>query len=188
MKKVFSQNYIYPSKIQFYRGFLELILIIVITPILFFSFNLQENFQFNISLAVTLTMIFYTLASFIKAYILLKIVYYYSSQSVSFLIISQSFGGTIIRLIKIVKEKDAGKWKYLLFFLEVLGIVMILISSLINDEIIIINKYGLNENVKSNIIRRSELEMIDMNLIDDPHLYDIDFKDENNDENLENNN
>ena len=73
-------------------------------------------------------------------------------------------------------------------FLEVLGIVMILISSLINDEIIIINKYGLNENVKSNIIRRSELEMIDMNLIDDPHLYDIDFKDENNDENLENNN
>ena len=65
---------------------------------------------------------------------------------------------------------------------------MILISSLINDEIIIINKYGLNENVKSNIIRRSELEMIDMNLIDDPHLYDIDFKDENNDENLENNN
>ena len=188
VKKVFSQNYIYPAKIQFYRGFLELILIIVITPILFFSFNLQENFQFNISLAVTLTMIFYTLASFIKAYILLKIVYHYSSQSVSFLIISQSFGGTIIRLIKIVKEKDAGKWKYLLFFLEVLGIVMILISSLINDEIIIINKYGLNENVKSNIIRRSELEMIDMNLIDDPHLYDIDFKDENNDENLENNN
>ena len=51
--------------------------------------------------------------------------------------------------------------------MEFLGVIIILLSSLIYDEIIIINKWGLNNNVKTNITARSESEMKNMFKISD---------------------
>ena len=57
--------------------------------------------------------------------------------------------------------KDGG-WKIVLILLEIIGILIILFACLIYDEIIIINKWGLNTNVKKGIINRGELEMKNM--------------------------
>ena len=163
MKQIFSKDYIYPANMQFDKGLFEFILIVVVTPILFFSFNLQSDFNFNISLEVALTMILYTISSFVKAFILLKIIYHYSSQSVSFLTISQSLGGSIIRFATNTIEN----WKYFSCVFEIIGVILILIASLIYDEIIIINRWGLNENVNLGIINRGALEMEEINKIEE---------------------
>jgi predicted permease len=113
-----------------------MLLLLVLTPILFFSF--KQKLEFNFDIIVTITMIFYTLTAFLKAYILLKIIYHYSSQSVSFLIISQSFGGFISRFVKITKEeKESNEYKYFLIILEFIGILIALFATLVYDEIII---------------------------------------------------
>ena len=91
---------------MFLRGIGEFILILIITPIFYFFVwkNENNNFVFKNELTNAILMIiFYTLSSFIKAYVLLKVIYYFSSQSVSFLIISESITGSIYEIIKFFK-------------------------------------------------------------------------------------
>ena len=178
MKQIFSEEYLYPANMQFYRAIVELILISIITPILFFSFNIDLKFNTeNISLVIPTT-IFSALAAFIKAFITLKIIYHYSSQSVSFLRISQSFSGSITKLINIfTNEISNDKWKICLIILEIISILIILFASLVYDEIIIINKCELNKNVKLGIINRGESEVKNINLLRESNLDDSQFVD-----------
>jgi len=169
VKQIFSENNILPESFQFLRGLGEMILIILITPILFFSFDLENKFNFEPENIITA--ILYTLAEFVKAYFLLKIIYHFSSQSVPFLTLSESLGGTITEIIKIFKDENKDADDFILITLEILGIFIILFSSLVYDEVIIINKWKLNENVKIGIINRGELEMKNMNKLDNNPLH-----------------
>ena len=155
--QLFKDNNLLPQSFQFLRGIFEMIIIIIITPILFFSFGLELDFHFGVE--QTVTMIFYTIGLFVKAYFLIRVIYHFSFQSVSFLVISESFGESIIEIIKIIKDKDKNTIDVILLILEIIGILIILFSSLIYNEIIIINKWGLNRNVKGDIMIRGELEM-----------------------------
>ena len=155
--QLFKDNHILPQSFQFLRGIFEMMIIIVITPILFFSFGLELDFHFGVE--QTITMIFYTIGLFVKAYFLIIVIYHFSSQSVSFLIISESFGVAIIEIIKIIKDNYKNAADIILLILEIIGIVIILFSSLIYNEIIVINKWDLNINVKEDIMVRGELEM-----------------------------
>ena len=165
IKQIFSEEYLFPANFQFYRGITELILIAVITPILFFSFKLKLVFVGNVSIMIP-ALIINALADFIKSFITFKIIYHYSSQSVSFLRISQSFGSSITKFIGIFGNNnnknniDRG-WKIILIILEFISVIIILFASLVYDEIVIINKWGLNKNVKLGIIHRGLLDTKD---------------------------
>ena len=169
VKQIFSEDYLYPANMQFDRGVFEMVIILIMTPILYYSFNLELEFNSENVHIIVLILITFTIFGFVKAYILLKIIYHYSSQSVSFLIISQSFGRAISRIIKISRNK---KYKngYIPCIFEFIAVLFILFSSLVYDEIIIINLMGLNENVKKGIIKRGELEMEKIHLIDENEL------------------
>lgn len=166
IKQLFLNNYIIPELMQFIRGLFELVIILIITPILYYSFNLDSKFNFD-KLTV-IFMIINILVGFIKAYILLKVIYNYSIQSVSFLLISQSLPYSIYGIIyvfKYVEEKNADD--FILISFEILGILIILFATLVYDEIIIINKWNLNKNVKLFIMKRGEDENEDMDNLDD---------------------
>ena len=172
VKQIFLEDYLNPAKFQFYRGIAESILIAVITPILFFSFQIKLDLgYYNLNIVIP-TIIIRLLANFVKSYITLKIIYHYSSQSVSFLLISQSFGGSITRLIEIFIKGIGEEWKIIFILLEIISILIILFASLVYDEIIIINKWRFNENVKLGIINRGEIEMEVMNTFRDSKLDD----------------
>ena len=184
VKKIFSEEYLQPASMQFYRGIAEFIVILVITPILYFSFgvNLKVNSDNLIIVIVTISLC--TLAAFVKAYILVKIIYHYSFQSVSFLIISQSLGGSITRFIDIFKEEiSIAGWKIFVIFLEIICILTVLFASLVYDEIIIINKCDLNKNVKLGIINRAELEMETISTLAENEMDDDQFIDNDNNNN-----
>ena len=169
IKQLFLNNYIIPELMQFIRGLFELVIILIITPILYYSFNLDSKFNFD-KLTV-IFMIINILVGFIKAYILLKVIYNYSIQSVSFLLISQSLPYSIYGIIyvfKYVEEKNADD--FILISFEILGILIILFATLVYDELIIINKWNLNKNVKLFIMKRGEDENEDMDNLDDMYL------------------
>ena len=169
IKQLFLNNYIIPELMQFIRGLFELVIILIITPILYYSFNLDSKFNFD-KLTV-IFMIINILVGFIKAYILLKVIYNYSIQSVSFLLISQSLPYSIYGIIyvfKYVEEKNADD--FILISFEILGILIILFATLVYDEIIILNKWNLNKNVKLFIMKRGEDENEDMDNLDDMYL------------------
>ena len=139
IKQLFLNNYIIPELMQFIRGLFELVIILIITPILYYSFYLDSDFNFD--KVTVIFMIINILVGFVKAYILLKVIYNYSIQSVSFLLISQSLPYSIYGIIyvfKYVEEKNADD--FILISFEILGILIILFATLVYDEIIIINK------------------------------------------------
>ena len=157
IKKLFTENYLLPEKFMLIRGIFVGLIIIVLTPILYFSFGLTWMITFHTSNIVTI--VIYTLCSFVKAYFLLKIIYYFSSQSVSFLVISESITGCICRIIDFIKDKNKETLEYILVVLELIGILIITFSTLLYDEVVIVNKCGLNRNVRKKIIKRGEEEM-----------------------------
>ena len=180
IKQIFSEEYLFPANFQFYRGITELILIAVITPILFFSFKLKLVFVGNVSIMIP-ALIINALADFIKSFITFKIIYHYSSQSVSFLRISQSFGSSITKFIGIFGNNNGRGWKIILIILEFISVIIILFASLVYDEIVIINKWGLNKNVKLGIIYRGLLDTKDTfreRELDDKSLFDNDSKED----------
>ena len=62
----------------------------------------------------------------------------------------------------IIKTKDKSEisiYSYISFPLEIIALILIIFGTLIYEEIVIVNKYGLNLNVKRGIIERSEEEM-----------------------------
>ena len=91
----------------------------------------------------------------------MKIIYIFSSQSVSFLIISTSIASSINDIIDFITKENKGKNKiydYLGFFFELFALIIIFFATLVYDEIIIVNKCGLNLNVKKGIQNRSFIE------------------------------
>ena len=167
---------------MFLRGIGEFILILIITPIFYFFVwkNENNNFVFKNELTNAILMIiFYTLSSFIKAYLLLKVIYYFSSQSVSFLIISESITGSIYEIIKFFMSEKYD-YKIIILLIEIVIIIITTFGTLIYDEIIVIRKWGLDKNVAKEIILRGESEINSIGLIVD--------EDEEDDEEEKNNN
>ena len=60
IKKVFSDDYILPEEIMLFRDFGEFVLIIIITPILYFSLYRNFTFLFGDMTKIILTIILYT--------------------------------------------------------------------------------------------------------------------------------
>ena len=88
----------------------------------------------------------------------MKIIYHFSSQSVSFLVISESVTGSINEIIVFIKDPEKEATDIILLILELIGILIIAFATLLYDEVIIIKKWNLDQNVKSGIISRAELD------------------------------
>ena len=157
IKILFNEDYIIPQNFMFFRGVGELILLIItIIPILCkygWKINFKSIFINDLTKIIAISII-YTWSSFIKAHELLNVIYYYSSQSVSFLIISESISYSIVEIIK-SNEKD----NIIILVVEIICIIFSTFATLIYDEIIVIKKWGLDKDVATEIVKRAELEI-----------------------------
>ena len=111
--------------------------------------------------------IYYIITSVAQSYIILKVIYFYSSQSVSFLLISQCLGNSITAIVDIFRYGEEREISFII--LEIITIFIIIFAVLVYDEVIIINKWNLNKNVRNSIISRSECEMTDLENDDNEH-------------------
>ena len=184
IKKFYTNYYILPENLQFYIGIIEIIILIVLTTIFYISKVFDDNLDFDIWNSIM--SIFYILVNFINQYIILKIIYLFSSQSVSILIISTSIAGSIKDIIGFINTEDKAKIKfynYLDFFFGLIAIFTVIFGTLIHEEIIIINKWGFNLNVKRGIENRSlsdfEETMADLDLESDEKSDNLDISVDN---------
>ena len=159
IKKFFNSFYILPEKMLFSMATLEAIILTVITLLLYFfdviKFNLIYNFEVIISISI------FILFTAVKEFILMKIIYLYSSQSISFLIISQNISVSLIDIIYFVKERNKSDIKFhviISFPFEIIALFIIILATSVYDEIVVINKWDLNSNIKRGISERADLD------------------------------
>ena len=168
IKKVFIDDYIIPEFLMFIRGFGQFIIMVIVTPFLFFfvwetEIILEGSLTKNI-----LVIIYYTLIAFVKGFLLLKVIYYFSSQSVSFLIISESITGSITDIIQFfISPEDYKNWYFIILLIEAVVIFISMFGTLIYDEIIVIKKWGMDFNVAKEISDRSVLELSTIKIFED---------------------
>lgn len=157
-KQLFNKYYIIPESLMFHKALIGAIILIIITPILYFSFDVKLSLNID-DWEKILVIIVYTLTSFFKKYFLLKIIYYFSSESVSYLRISESVAGSIDEIIDYIRDsEDKEALDIISLIIEILGIILITIATLIYDEIIVINKFDLDKNVKRLIEERAKID------------------------------
>ena len=96
--------------------------------------------------------IIYLIFFSIKAFSLMQIIYIFNSQYVSFLIISETVGATIVMFI----EKEI---YFFSFILEFLLMILVIFGTLMYNEIIIINLFGLETKTKKNLTLEQDIEI-----------------------------
>ena len=114
---------------------------------------------------ITLIVI-YVSSSFIKSYLLLKVIYYFSSQSVSFLLISESITGSITEIINFFSSDDSNYVNIIFLTIDILIILLTSFGTLVYNEIIVIKKWGLDKNVAREITTRALLEVDKIKILD----------------------
>ena len=158
ISQFFINEYLYPEQMQFIRGLIESIIIIIVTPILSLSFDIK--LKFCCEYQIIIFNIFFVLLNFFNNYIKLKLISHFSIQCVTFLITCRN---VILPLIRIFIFNN--KIEVELLILYIIGTFIIAFSLLVYDEIIIINKCGLNHNVKRIIQQRASQDMKDMDIL-----------------------
>ena len=189
-KQLFNKYYIIPESLMFHKALIGAIILIIITPILYFSFDVKLSLNID-DWDKILVIIIYTLTSFFKKYFLLKIIYYFSSESVSYLRISESVAGSIDEIIDYIRDSEDRKALDIIsLIIEILGIILITIATLIYDEIIVIKRFGLDKNVKRLIEMRAKTDTNLVKLsetIRSIKIEDIYNQEDNDDNELKNN-
>ena len=148
-------NFIQPHTLMFLRGICEFPLMVILFFILlilnkeYIDIIIKGNTR-NIIFQILLRLIFILLSSF-RTFCLMKVLYLYNSQHISFLIIVFSFTNFINGLIK----KDIDVYYYIVQFSS---FIIIFFGTLIYNEIIIINACGLNDYTKESLLLREKID------------------------------
>lgn len=137
-----SDDYLLPHSLMWDRGVIEFPLSLIITIIVFYTKKINSNI-FNsdyIFINILIRAGFIIILS-IKAFCLMKTIFIFSSQYVSFLIVSESVAGAINLLI----YGDHSIYERIYIFIDILSLIIIIFGTLMYNEMIIINICGCQE-------------------------------------------
>ena len=168
-----NRNYMYNKSISpcgyMRRRFaFEFIYLAIITPPLYYSSILHFSSDIFCPRFFLISAL-YIFCCFVKSNLIINVIYYYNTQSVSFLIISESLASSIIEIIDFFKGEENlnDPLNIIISFVEILLIILIGIVTMIYEEIIIINICGLNKDLKKEDYQREVNDILDITSEDD---------------------
>jgi hypothetical protein len=162
---------------MFYRGILDFLILLILALILIFTSQLKfifihEGLTTRIFLKIGLVII-----NFAKSFSLMKIIDKFTAQYVSFIIVAESFGGTLSHIYDyFTGNENHNVVNLIAYTIDIFSLTIILFSTLLYNEIVIINKWGIGEYTNENLLNNATKEMIDI-------LNTNDNDNENNDNN-----
>ena len=160
-KKILTDDFFLPQRLMFYRGCIEFLALLIIIPILYFTSKLNlDIIQTDLSIKIIIKSL-YIIVSFLKAFFLLKVIYIFTAQYVSFVVVAECFGATLSYSYQLIKTDmyDKTYIDLIQWFVDILSLIVILFGTLLYNEMIIINRYGLNENTRNGLLMTETREM-----------------------------
>ena len=163
-KILLSNDFLLPHTLMYDRGLIEFIILFIISLILLLTGKLTLTFKYGEeAVYIILFRIVNIIISFAEAFCLMEVIYIFTSQYVSFLIVSESFAGVLNFLINInINDgKFPSPYKNNTFiFIDILSLITITFGTLMYNEMIIINKWGLQENTKTGLLLKEQNDFI----------------------------
>ena len=178
-KILLNDKLLLPHFLLFWRGIYTFIIFLILTVILYFTSNIQieyyENLLSNIDFLRVIIQIIFIIFNFIKIFCIFKIIYIFTPQHVGFCNVAIYFS----MLIEFFIKSEYLRNDILHFILDIISLIFIFIGTIIFNEIIILNFWGLNENTKSGKIKKETLDNMDFDATIDFNENEIDNEDKN---------
>ena len=161
-KIILTDKFILPHFLIFFRGLINAILVTILICVLSATTNIDSQYYSNILNNIPVSEILFKLLSFIfmifKIYCIFEIIYLFTPLHVGFCIV-------IIYIYNAIKNMiltDAFQNEFCSCLFNVICLIFIAFGTIIFNEMIIINCWGLNENTKSGIVRKERLESLEL--------------------------
>ena len=157
-KVLLTDEFLLTHYLMFYRGIFNFIMLGILSALVFlpkpqivkFLYFSQFTTEKEKHIQILVKVIF-TILSFFRAFCLLKVIDIFSPQHVSFL-------NTTFSLYQLFKCRTKSRDDKFITSIDAFFLLIIILGTLIFNEIIILNFFGLNKNTKKNYIIKEQLE------------------------------
>ena len=177
-KLLLTDRLFLPQNLMFYRGCIESLILIIASPILYFTLKL--NFVNIIETDLKIRILInagFLIFIFLKAFCLMRVIDIFNAQIVSFIVIAELLSGILNHFYKFIhlenSENEIMKDKYG-FIIDIISLIIIMFGTLVYNEMIIINRCDLNRNTEIGIIYAGKREIDNIrtsNLEDSQYVY-----------------
>ena len=150
-KILLTNRFMLPHLLIFWRGLYNSGMLIVLVLILKFA-GIEIILRTNIYFYVIF--VFLIFVYFFSSLITMEVIYIFSPQHVSFLNI-------VFQVCKLIFYRITNGYSLIIIICEIIVSLFMIFSTLIFSEIIIINKWGLNENTKAGFLIKEKQEFED---------------------------
>ena len=164
-KILLTDEFLLPHYLMFYRGIFNFFMLailgssVIIPGIVKFTYFSQFKTQEELIMQVIWKVVF-TFFSFFKAFSLLKVIDIFSPQHVAFL-------KNALTLYQLLKCRRYSKDNIYLTTIDAIFLIVIIFATLVFNEMIIINIWGLNKNTKKGLLIKEQQEFQDMKSTND---------------------
>ena len=159
-KIILFNDFFLPHSLIFCRGATHFFFFLFILPILYFKDKINFDYLKEIkTLKKIIYLIIFTIISFIRNLCLMNVIYIFNSHYVSFLLVIIIFDNTIQ---KFLENNEVYNFKQIngiiLFSVDILALLIIMLGTLIFNEMIIINACGLKEKTKKGLLSVAKID------------------------------
>ena len=159
-KILLTNDYLLPHSLIFRRGIYQFVLFFIIIPFLYSkSLITFEYFNELKKFNIIIYSILFIFISFVRNICLMNVIYIFNIHYVSFLLAIIIFDNTIRQFFEEDNIYDFTQIKGIMYFIvDIIALLIISLGTLIFNEMIVINAYGLNEKTKMGLLIEEQLE------------------------------
>ena len=159
-KILLTDEFLLPHYLMLWRGMFDILFLSILSLLVLIPGWVQFHYfdQFEGTAAIVnqvFDKVLFTIFSFCKAFCLLKVLDYLSPSHVAFC-------NTAFSLYQLIKCRTKSQDKKIITTTDSIFLSVIIFGTLVFNEVIIINAFGLNSNTKKGFLKKAKLELQDM--------------------------
>jgi len=157
-KILLTDKFLLPQSLMFMRGLYNLAMLLIIIPTLYFANELKLYFFFNekeIGYIIQISlMIFFIAFTLLKSFFIMKVIYIFTPQHVAFL-------NVVFYMLRLLRCRIMTGDKSLIIISDSIFLTIIIFSTLLFNEMIVVKACGLYDNTKDGYLIKEKKELID---------------------------
>ena len=157
-KILLINKFLLPQTLMFWRGIYNFFMILILFPIVYFiklnKYQIEfDNKGVNLIWQILLIVLIIPIL-FLKSFLIMKVIYIFTPQHVAFV-------NVVFYMIRLLRCRIFSADNVILISSDVVFLLIIIFSTLLFNEMIIINSCGLSENTKVGFLIKEEKEIKD---------------------------
>ena len=154
-KILLTNKFLLPQSLMFMRGLYNLVMLLFIIPTLYFINELKLDFYFNeneIGYIIQISLVIFFIAfTLLKSFFIMKVIYIFTPQHVAFL-------NVVFYMLRLLRCRITTGDKSLIIISDSIFLAIIIFSTLLFNEMIVVKACGLHDNTKDGFLIKEKEE------------------------------